>query len=1023
MKPLRLRMEAFGPYAAPTTVDFTRMGGGLFLITGNTGSGKTMIFDAMTYALYGETSGTRRKTDTLHSDLTSSKPRVSLEFEHLGTVYEVVREPPYMRVGRSGEGKRTAPTAELSMNGETVARNPKEVTRRIVDILGMDAAQWGQIVMLAQGEFMKLLDTDSKKRTEILRNLFGTDAHKDLQEMLARLSGEKEVSFGHLTRDAEERMSQFRTDLADDLSSMPREEQSRIIELTLEGDRTRVEGLNRRKEDADRAYMAAVERKAEAAGIEAKFTELEAVRRRMAELEAASEEMASKESTRDMISRSAPVASAEAEMRSVGARLKSVEDELEAAEQMVASSGKALEDLDSGADEIDGARSTIEELMFANSRLKDNLPRYARARELSDRMDALDREIGQAESSEQSYANDLGTLEKELTDVVSKLEASAGADGMLESESARLESLRSESMRLRSERDRGSMCLQQESSVKLLENSFSMHDAQVRSLSAQLESAESLFLRSQAGILASGLSDGEPCPVCGSVHHPSPAAVPEGVPDQESINRLRKRKEKEELARSKAAEELAVRRTEYDTGLARLREASGSDGDASACMDALDSRIADIGDELTVLGSRVETMRSLIDGLHSLRERREFLEHRRVSVRGSLEETTRRLSELRNGRAAAEAELSTVSEGLEHPSEEAALGAVRDNEQRIGELRTMVTEADSRRAEAERDLAIGRERAARAEKEISDLIPRMDEAAARLDSLLKGLGLDLDGFHRLSAIDVEALNREIQGYVSERDHCALRSSELGMELDGRERPDMEAVQRAVDECVAARDSVNDELLAASDRLRSNSAIWESLRTGWDELDRRGREVDALKELAELANGRRAGTVKVQFEQFVQARYFERVLEAANMRLSDMSGGRFELCRRTDDTDLRSQTALDIDVLDNFTGKVRTVQSLSGGESFKAALSLALGLSDTVQMVAGGSRVDALFIDEGFGSLDSESLNQAMDVLDRLTDGNVMVGVISHVDLLKERIDRKITVTRRKEGSYVEETVD
>ena len=340
MKPLRLRMEAFGPYAAPTTVDFTRMGGGLFLITGNTGSGKTMIFDAMTYALYGETSGTRRKTDTLHSDLTSSKPRVSLEFEHLGTVYEVVREPPYMRVGRSGEGKRTAPTAELSMNGETVARNPKEVTRRIVDILGMDATQWGQIVMLAQGEFMKLLDTDSKKRTEILRNLFGTDAHKDLQEMLARLSGEKEVSFGHLTRDAEERMSQFRTDLADDLSSMPREEQSRIIELTLEGDRTRVEGLNRRKEDADRAYMAAVERKAEAAGIEAKFTELEAVRRRMAELEAASEEMASKESTRDMISRSAPVASAEAEMRSVGARLKTGEDELEAAEQMFASSGK-----------------------------------------------------------------------------------------------------------------------------------------------------------------------------------------------------------------------------------------------------------------------------------------------------------------------------------------------------------------------------------------------------------------------------------------------------------------------------------------------------------------------------------------------------------------------------------------------------------------------------------------------------------------------------------------------------------
>ena len=176
-------------------------------------------------------------------------------------------------------------------------------------------------------------------------------------------------------------------------------------------------------------------------------------------------------------------------------------------------------------------------------------------------------------------------------------------------------------------------------------------------------------------------------------------------------------------------------------------------------------------------------------------------------------------------------------------------------------------------------------------------------------------------------------------------------------------------------------------------------------------------------MADVANGRLTGSRKVQFEQFVQARYFDRVLECANRRLADMSGGRFELLRRADDDGKRSQTALDIDVLDNFTGKVRSVQSLSGGESFKAALSLALGLSDSIQMMAGGSRVDALFIDEGFGSLDSESLNQALDVLDNLTAGNVMVGVISHVDLLRERIDRKISVTREKGGSRVEVSVD
>ena len=191
----------------------------------------------------------------------------------------------------------------------------------------------------------------------------------------------------------------------------------------------------------------------------------------------------------------------------------------------------------------------------------------------------------------------------------------------------------------------------------------------------------------------------------------------------------------------------------------------------------------------------------------------------------------------------------------------------------------------------------------------------------------------------------------------------------------------------------------------------------------DEIDAKGRELDALQRMSDVANGRLTGARKVQFEQYIQAVYFDRVLQCANRRLSDMSGGRFELRRRAEDDNNRSQTALDIDVLDNFTGKVRSVKSLSGGESFKAALSLALGLSDSIQMMAGGSRVDALFIDEGFGSLDSDSLEQALDVLDSLTAGDVMIGVISHVDLLRERIDRRITVTREKGGSRVEASVD
>ena len=1007
MKPILLRMEAFGPYSSPTTVDFSRMGSGLFLITGNTGSGKTMIFDAMTYALFGKTSGSRREADTLQSDLTSARPRVELTFEHLGTEYRVVREPPYTRTGRDGSPRRGQPTAELYTNGQIVARNVREVDRKVGEILGMDSKQWCQIVMLAQGEFIKLLDTSSKDRTSILRNLFGTDEYRELQEILGTMSNEKERSFDHMRAEADEKVSQVVTDLAENLSDLPREEQSRIIELTVERDRSAVDLLSVRKADADRAYMEAVEKRAEAAGIHAKFEELRSVTERAEALLARKEEVDGMVSTRDMIARSAPIAAAESEMKAVNSRMRSVESDLENSEGRISELEGTLAELDSRADEVREAEALAESLRFANSRIDDMMPRYARSRELSARVASLRSEAGQAQLSLDSSSRSLEETTAELATVTQRLESAVGAESALTAESARLDGLRAES----------------ESKVRLLENSFLLHDGQVRTLSEQLEAAESLFLRSQAGLLAAGLEDGLPCPVCGSVHHPSPASVPEDVPDRESINRLRKRREKEEQARSKAAEELAARRAEYEASLARLREVSGCEGDAAECMDALDSSISSLSDQVAELGESVRDREALIRGLDDLRRRSQMLTERRDYMSRSVEENSGRLSEARQALSAAEAELATVTEGLQYPSEEEAVRARADNEARIAGAVSTVEEVERRRLDAETELAVQTSRKTAAETELAELVPSMDEAGKRLNSLLAEMGMDMDGFHRLAGIDVEALNTEIERYRSEDEYCRSRSAELNEELAGREVPDMEAFQRAVDECVAAREKVDGELASASERLRNNSGIWEHLKGMWSELEGRGRELDALTTMADVANGRLAGSRKVQFEQFVQARYFDRVLECANRRLADMSGGRFELLRKADDDGKRSQTALDIDVLDNFTGKVRSVQSLSGGESFKAALSLALGLSDSIQMMAGGSRVDALFIDEGFGSLDSESLNQALDVLDNLTAGNVMVGVISHVDLLRERIDRKISVTREKDGSHVEVSVD
>ena len=355
------------------------------------------------------------------------------------------------------------------------------------------------------------------------------------------------------------------------------------------------------------------------------------------------------------------------------------------------------------------------------------------------------------------------------------------------------------------------------------------------------------------------------------------------------------------------------------------------------------------------------------------------------SRRGALERT----------RAATEAQLAEVAAGLELSSEEEARETLHRNRVDIQSAEALSNIVANRKAQSEGQFAVQNDRLRKSEEEVRGLVPKVDEAGARLSALLDAMGMDLDGFHDLMSTDLDELNASISAFESEESYCRSRSAELTAELEGLERPDMGAVEAAVAEATETKEAVAEELAHATEVLKGNSDAWAFLRTRWDEIDAKGRELDALQRMSDVANGRLTGARKVQFEQYIQAVYFDRVLQCANRRLSDMSGGRFELRRRAEDDNNRSQTALDIDVLDNFT----------------------------IQMMAGGSRVDALFIDEGFGSLDSDSLEQALDVLDSLTAGDVMVGVISHVDLLRERIDRRITVTREKGGSRVETSVD
>ena len=576
----------------------------------------------------------------------------------------------------------------------------------------------------------------------------------------------------------------------------------------------------------------------------------------------------------------------------------------------------------------------------------------------------------------------LNALRVELQDVTERLKGSSDAQSDIAVERMTVERMAEDLERIRSARNAGISCIDTENSVRTLESSFAVHDNQARTAAEQVSQAESLFFRSQAGMLASSLTEGTPCPVCGSVHHPSPATVPEG---------------------EKVATELAQRRAEYEAGLARLREASGTSGTATEAMDALDAMMRDSETRLTESRMRLKEMEILVRSAEELSSRHAHLERSVADCEDGIVRMESGRTSLERDVAALGAQLEEVSAGLELPSEEEARRTLERNRVAIREAEALSIIVAQRTAQSDNQMAVQRDRLEKSERDVGDLMPRVDEAGARLSALLDAMGMD---FHELMSTDLDALNEEVSRFENEESYCRSRSAELAEELKGRERPDMESAERDVSEATEAKEAVAEELAHAGEVLRSNSDTWGFLKARWDELEAKGRELDALQRMSDVANGRLSGARKVQFEQYIQTVYFDRVLECANRRLSDMSGGRFELRRRVETGD-----------------KVRTVKSLSGGESFKAALSLALGLSDSIQMMAGGSRVDALFIDEGFGSLDSDSLEQALDVLDSLTAGDVMVGVISHVDLLRERIDRRMTVTREKGGSRVVETVD
>lgn len=1024
MKPTSIEMMAFGPYAERTCIDFRDLEKGLFLITGDTGTGKTMIFDAMSFALYGDTSGDRRDSSSLRSDLTDEKPYVELSFEHKGKKYRIIRTPRFNRITRTGNETSVNPSAELYEDGVLICQKPKEATAMVSEIIGMTLDQWRQISMLAQGEFVKLLDTDSAERTEILRKLFDTNRFKMIQERLGDIASEKSRAYEGRKEDIDRRIEEF--ELPEDVSieGLSKPEIIELVEEIIEDDTGIVTSFEKERAICERMYTEAVKDHAKGEDLNKKFDELAIKTEESGRLKSREEEMSRLARTRDAANNIAPILTVEDSLNTKIKDLAEVKKQLDKTCGEVTASRIDLERLSAEKTVADKRYDETRPLLEECGRIERSMPLYKEVQELSAGIDGKVECLKTMDSDVTAY----GVTFKEASERLEEFQGKARDESSLESQICMMrEAIEKDDATLSSisgMRDVANRCIEVEKTISTKRKEFLKADASAMHIATELEDKESEFLRSQAGILASSLVEGSPCPVCGAIHHPQPACIPDEAPTEKTVKDLKRKKEKADKERSELATELSKLNGSFDAMIDRMCAMTGIDGTPQEHADAID-RMYSAAEHAS--SERRIALKSLVNEAkanNELKKRMKELESIRTESQRKVESLKDEREKLNLSIASESARRDAVSKSLEYPDAEAAERMLVEKRDIIRKAEEDLKEITEKLSSEEKLLAGLEEKSNGLLSRISEMEPAIEQDRVEMERLLESNGISVERLHELAKLDLSAMNAAIEEYAGLVRSCNDRIAALKEEIGNSEKPDLEVLSSKVDYAKERKLSAENRLAESRFRLDRNNAAMTDVKSLWDGLGAYEMECNATRMMSDVANGRLVSSEKVQFEQYIQKTYFDNVLEYANRRLSVMTGDRFELRRLRDTNNKRSQKTLDIDVFDNFTGKSRTVKSLSGGESFKAALSLALGLSDSVQMNSGGSRVEALFIDEGFGSLDTDSLQQAIRVLEDLTDGNVMVGVISHVDLLRERIPRKIIVERKKNhGSTVRVSTD
>ena len=924
MKPLKLTMSAFGSYAGKNVIDFTGQQQGIFLITGDTGAGKTTIFDAITYALYNQTSGGERNGNMMRSQYAQPETEtyVELEFLYRGQTYRVRRNPDYKITKTLKNGKireqKVPHSVELTLPDGTVFPEKKNATdAKIIEILGLTADQFSQIVMIAQGDFLKLLYTKSDERKMIFSKLFRTDIYWKIQENLRRKSMEMDERIQENDRAFEQEKSR--------IIPLPESEELPLDEL--------VERLRERVKDALKEQNL---RRANVEELNKKITKYEEINKLFVSLE---------------------------KIRQTGKELEARQAESKERRQQIENARKADKVLVAEQQNL-RQQQEVEQSAQAIAKMTETL---ANDQEM---FESLKTQLQEAEAKQKREAADTQKKMLALEQSFPSYEALQNARSEEQQAKKVWEDLGKTSEESFHKKKAGIAALKeqqkrQEQVVEQTKKSWEQTSLSASESAKHYEHMYEAFLKEQAGILAENLSAGCPCPVCGSTVHPDPAKLSDHAVTELEVEQAKKTRAAAEEKRDLAHAAFETEKTEKQ----KLAQ-------------AVEKEEADF-----VLAQTIA------------KQQRKEAEQNYVSLQKIAEQIREKL--VYPSLAEAKKQYAAMQKALEAAEQEIA-----KKRQKVSELAEAMNTLKGQKLAEEENQKTAKKLAAKTEKEYAKLLEKS--------------GFVSEETYHLAILPERSrskLEREEKEYESQ---CLRQQSEqklLEKQVSGKTYTDTT--------------ELNEQLKAEKQALKETEKTYMELHTAY-ENDRsvlqncavyleKGKKLESedqvIKSLSKTANGRLSGSAKIDFETYIQRQYFKQIIHEANKRLLTMSNHQFILKLKEEaNTGRKTNEGLDLSVYSLVTDSERDVKTLSGGESFLAALAMALGLSDIVERSAGAIHPDMMFIDEGFGSLDAQSRQQAIEVLGELAGDSRMVGIISHVTELKEQIDRKLVVSRTDKGS-------